>query len=326
MEPMCLTAPPDAMMDLMRIRKKTFGKSLDDEKETLPCAICLCPISHFSSASCMSCVCEGVFHTECLERIQPLASHVLHGEERQCPYCRTVGSIVKLHKEVHRMCPPGGKRERVEKRLRLMWKLSPSARDTLEATERDIRKKSRHLGERLHALKLLHGGPSVYEGLLYPFSQAVATALPDATLCRKCGEGIVDFSDLTTQACHCNALYHSKCLSELVDATPVAMVPCCLVCKSIAFVPNGVSVKELMVTVCASHRGASTAPRTPSMDEVLKEASQLREEQAKCLARLSVHLKTVSEKTKSLKRVVDAAPSHIVPQKPKKTRLAYLPP
>ena len=329
MDAVCLAAAvvaPDAMLDLWRIRRRKTLTSIEAQGgdsegavETLNCAICLGSIQNFVSASCMSCVCEGIFHTECLELLSTVTPHMQHADQRQCPYCRTVGTIVELHKEVHRMCPPSSKREFVEKKVRRMWVLPPSTRDSLEESERTIAKRSRLLGEQLNALQCLYGGNGVCEGLLHPPPSHVAKTPAGSTLCRKCGQGIMDFSDLATQGCHCKALYHSKCLKEVVGGTPIEKIPCCLSCRSVGIVPEGVSVKELVAASCVS-------PRTPPLKEALKEAADIKDQQARCLTRLAGHLKTVAAVTAGLKKR-DAAPSaNLGSQKRQRTRLAYLPP
>jgi hypothetical protein len=328
MEEACLAAAvPDAMLDLRKIRRRreAFGEpwseeaASEDSTETLTCAICLGSIENFVSASCMSCVCEGIFHKECLERVPTVEPHALHGDRRQCPYCRTRGTIVELHKEVYRMCPPANKRERVEKRVRQMWTLASSTRDSLEETERELRRMSRLLGERMNALRRLPGGAQRYEDLLYPPLRAgVAVPWTGKTLCRTCGEGIMGFSDLTTQACHCGALYHLRCLKNVCDRTPTEKIPCCPSCRSLGIVHEGVSVKELVSMACLS------SPRGASSEEAREEASAIRAHQGKCLALLGEHVKRVEVAIRGLRK--REAPPSCEPSARRKPRLAYLPP
>jgi len=286
-------------------------------KDTLTCAICLGSIEKFVSASCVSCVCEGIFHTECLARVPTIASHAVHGGCMRCPCCRSVGDLVELHKEVHRMCPPGNKRESVDRRVRQLWLLSSNLREALEETERELRRSTRLLGERVNVLKGLPDGNILVEGLLYPSARRDAgTTLAGTTLCRLCGEGIMNFSELMTQACHCNALYHSECLKKVVDLAPPDKIPCCLSCRSLGIAQGVVSVKELVTSACLS------SPRSILLDDAHREASEIREQQTRCLERLREHLKTVDAAVSGLKK--RGAP-RMGDQRRSRLRLAYLP-
>jgi hypothetical protein len=327
MEGACLAAAsvPDVMLDLWKIRRRkdealesSPEEASEETKETLTCAICLGSIETFSSACCMSCVCEGVFHRECLECVPKVAPHALQADRRQCPYCRTEGTIVELHKEVHRMCPPGNKRERIEKRVRQMYTLTSSTRDDLEKAEREIRRRTLVLGDQVNELRRLPGGDLLVESLLYPPLQPELWRSPKGkTFCRSCGEGILSFSELSTQACHCSSLYHDKCLQKIVDGAPMEKIMCCPCCRNLGIVQEGVSVKELVSTACLS------SPRGESLDKMRKEASDVQAGQMRFLAQLGGHMERVASKLGSVwKR--DASSLH-GPLKRRKTQLAYLP-
>ena len=331
MEGACLAAAslPDVMLDLRKIRRKkdeaveaSSRDASEESKETLSCAICLGSIETFLSACCMSCVCEGVFHRECLDKVPKAAPHALQADRRQCPYCRTEGTIVELHKEVHRMCPPGHKREWIEKRVRQMYTLSSSTRNDLEKAERDIRERTRVLGDQVNALRRIAGGPLLLESLLHPPPRPEFGLSPQGqTLCRSCGEGILYFSELATQACHCGSLYHAKCLQKIVEGVPAEKILCCPCCRNLGIVQEGVSVKELVATACMS------SPRGESLDEARKAASDLHAGQMSCLARVEGHTKRVAAASRDpfgglWKR---GASSLHGPPKRRKTRLAYLP-
>jgi len=317
---------PDVMVDLWKIfrgQDVEGSESPEDASgaamETLSCAICLGSVETFSSASCMSCVCEGVFHKECLERLPVLAPHSLQGDRRQCPYCRAEGTIVELHKEVHRMCPPGNKRERVEKRVRQMWMLASSTREDLEETEREIRKRTRLLGDQVNALRRIPGGHILLEGLLYPPPRADAgRSSKGKTSCRSCGDGIMYFSDLSTQACHCGALYHWKCLQNIVERAPPEKILCCPCCRNLGIVQEGVSVKELVAAACLS------SPRGETLEEAMKAALDIQGGQSRCLARMDGHSKRIASAIQGARE--RDGPFSQGPPKRRKTRLAFLPP
>jgi len=217
------------------------------------------------------------------------------------------------------MCPPANKRERVEKRVRQMWTLASSTRECLEKTERELRKMSRLLGERMNALRRLPGGAQRYEDFLYPPLRVGAVVpLTGKTLCRTCGEGIMCFSDLTTQACLCGALYHSRCLKNISDRTPTEKIPCCPSCRSLGIVHEGASVKELVSMSCLS------SPRGASSEEARKEASDIRAHQGRSLVLLEEHVRRVEVAIRGLRK--RDAPLSCEASERRKPRLAYLPP
>ena len=57
------------------------------------CCICLSSVESLQLLSCLSCVCEGVFHEDCLERVPRTEEGALL---RRCPNCREPGSKVRV--------------------------------------------------------------------------------------------------------------------------------------------------------------------------------------------------------------------------------------
>ena len=274
-----------------------------DVKETLNCAICMGSISDFFAASCMSCVCEGIFHKDCLERVESALGR------RRCPYCRTEGRILSLH-------VPYNSRELVERRI---WRVeSQLLRQKLVENEGEIVKRTKLLSEGLCRLKKNPGGEDVYSKLLHPPAVPKRKRTPYKTFCSLCDEGIMSFSDLMTQCCQCCALYHPSCLKTIESGECPENILCCVECKSVDILPEGVAVKSLM---------AASLPepsRSASKGIAPVEANEILEGQLRRLAQLELRLRRVEDCIERLACI--AEPREESPARKRHRRLAYLPP
>ena len=295
------------VVDLMKeLKTILYGEDAAEleAKDTLNCAICMGSISDFSTASCMSCVCEGVFHKGCLERVKSVLG------QRRCPYCRTEGRILSLQ----RVCPPYNNREDVERRI---WRVdSQPLRDQLVANEKEIWRRTKMLSDGLGELKMLPGGENAYLRLLHKPAVLETNTTPHTTYCRVCNEGIMSFSDMMTQCCQCCAVYHPSCLKTVEVGAASEDIVCCLGCKSVDILPEGVKVKSL---VAAS---LSTLARNTSHEEEHREANEILEGQHKRLVQLEIRLRRVADAISRL-----GAPEELgCPARKRRRRLAYLPP
>jgi hypothetical protein len=299
----------EEMVDLIKeLKTILYGKESAEEaeKETLNCAICMCSISDFFTASCMSCVCEGVFHKGCLERVEQVMGR------RKCPYCRTEGSILSLQ----RVCPPYNNREVVEQRIRRVE--SQGLREGLVQNEKEILRRMKVLTESLHQLKQLPGGEETYSRLLYTPAFLKMKTTPNTTFCSVCHEGIMSFSDMMTQCCQCCAVYHPSCLKSVEVGARSEDILCCVGCKSVDILPEGVKVKSLLAA------SLPTLCRDSSQEEERREANEILEGQNKRLAQLDVRLRRVADAIFRLKDVKNSREG--CPARKRRRRLAYLPP
>jgi len=314
-------ATPTKEMDLMKelraiLEGKVFSRDGDaakvsEETETLSCAICMCAIEDFFDACCMTCVCEGVYHRDCIQRVERTQG----AQTSRCPYCRTEGEVSSLYQS----CLPSARRETLERSIRTLS--APDLRRTLLSNEEEIRKRSQTLSERLARLKRLKG-EAAYASIVHVAAELQPVEAPHTTMCLVCRQGILDFSDLTTQRCECSALYHPACLKRAVESAPAEKILCCFGCRKADVSPEGVPVKAL-VAARVGVRPSAAAPEAQ-----LREAEAISEGQRERLAQLETALAKVADATSGLDAsAAESAPGseQAGPAKKRRRRLSYLP-
>ena len=246
----------------------------------------------------------------------------MQANRRRCPYCRSIGSVLELHKELHRLHPPNNPREREEKVIARLSAAVPEMRPALHDAEASIRRKRRLLGLHLGALKRCC--ERTYDRLLFPGRRASKGGSPRSggTWCGACGEGIRDFSCLSSQACGCGALYHATCLQRVVSETPDDRIPCCPSCSSASIIFEGVPLKRV-AREAASAATVASSPCGETRAEGAGLAQEVRQQQGLQLEHLNRLLRLVASARLGLgagEVVRDAAP------KRRRGLLAHLPP
>ena len=273
------------------------AEALSGELETLSCAICLASIERFDEASCMSCVCEGVFHIACLARV-PVDARCA----RRCPCCRQRGEILSLDDALHEERALTCRTEVMQ-----LGKLTPENDAMLRRAQRELEQKYADLEEGLVELRMQQGNAGLLP-LLFPACRGAARtfcafAAPwrsfgASTRCQLCHQGILEFSSLATQACKCQALFHATCLSSLLKRTPRDRLVVCARCGCSTVSPECLAVKELLrygqlrrgwldESVAGSHR-----------QEAKRRVLQLRKRQQRQLSQLNHQLELVAIKKK----------------------------
>lgn len=230
-----------------------------EKKDTLTCAICLDNITWFSSACCLACVCEGVFHVECLRKVPKIDTHPEHGDLRICPYCRAKGFEISLEQALQAAHPQADVRSGAEAQIRKLTAActEPQPRPLLLATEGRIRELRCRLDQVLSRVR--GASETEFRQCLHPAETTRRPELAGSTLCQLCGAGVADFSDLFSQACECCALFHRGCLLKLAAEAPADRVPCCPQCSKVVVEAAGVSVKQDARFLSASNSEARAA-------------------------------------------------------------------
>jgi len=221
-------------------------------ESSLGCAICLSVIDCFEEAACMTCVCEGLFHRRCLERLPQGAE-----ARRRCPYCRREGRILSLQQELSDEHVPTGRQEARLLALRLAKEEDGALASLLLGAEEKLARQHCRLEKELRRLGA-EQGPWKLRQLLFPppanvWARWCRGGGCGGALCCLCGAGVQDFSSLATQGCPCQALFHAACLAQLQGRTPPGRVACCPRCGSGAVLPEGAAVKELLRDRQARH-------------------------------------------------------------------------
>lgn len=159
------------------------------------CCICLSSVESLQLLSCMSCVCEGVFHKDCLERVPRTEGG---GLLRRCPNCRVPGRKI-LVKEV------------------LDAYLGARGLDEAEAGPSEATRLRRHLRARTQQLQKLTRGSELASGLLFatlpraPF-RFLSRRAPEGLRCAFCRGLLETFRDVCLLDCSCSALAHASCI------------------------------------------------------------------------------------------------------------------
>ena len=253
-------------------------------ESSLGCAICLSVIECFEEAACMTCVCEGLFHRRCLERLPQGAE-----ARRRCPYCRREGRILSLQQELSDEHVPTGRQEARLLALRLVTEEDRTLASLLLGAEEKLARQHCRLEEELRRLGAEQGPWNLRQLLFPPPANVWARWCRGGggggggggcggALCCLCGAGVQDFSSLATQGCRCQALFHSACLARLQGRTPPGRVACCPRCGSGAVLPEGAAVKELLRD--------RQARRGLSAEEARRGAERLQRRQERQLVRL----------------------------------------
>ena len=294
-------------------------------EDTLACCICLDSIKSFSETSCMSCVCEGIFHKECLGLVSVTSLHPMRGELRQCPYCRTLGTVVELREELAMICPPANKRAAVEKRISFLGRYFASSAKAMKEREAEILKKVTYLGDVMNRLRSDGSdGEKWYSSLVHPCGgirrRKRGIVGGEGTFCQICEEGILDFSELSSQACRCRALYHQACLTAASSKQPPPQdrIPCCPVCLGLSIIPEGISLKEVARN---SFRGS---PLKNSLADMKKEVKVLEADQVRFARELDVSIRRACSAYKQKKQEEAQQKERLAQNAPKRRRI-YLP-
>lgn len=219
------------------------------------CGICLAPIEELRQMSCLSCVCEGVFHAGCLEMLpRPTTDEPL----RRCPNCRAPGQQLLVKDALDAYM---GEAEELDDGPTELARL----RRCLQARVRVLRtlacaRRAKHL------LRQLPTSPTRF------LPRGAAEGLR-CTLCRGL---FATFSDVSLLACSCRSLVHVTCLEATMGRQPEgAGLWLCEDCQEPLLDPAAVGVKALArqyaqdpVSFKALHRAGSVRRVSQSLSKV----------------------------------------------------------
>ena len=195
--------------------------------------ICMQSIVDFASLTCMSCVCSGTFHEKCLLALKPLDASL--GQDvtspRSCPCCRRKGVVTNLLECFEKMYPVSGLRGNLEKRLLQM---------TPDPVREGLLKAEKHLREQKKILNFLVGQVKTLDEVSCRTLMFRSPASCLSAGCAMCGEAFEELSDLWSQACACQALFHRTCLEA---SGRQGVIRCCCRCGSLDVLARGASVQ-----------------------------------------------------------------------------------
>ena len=158
------------------------------------CCICLSSVESLQRLSCMSCVCEGVFHEACLEKVPTTEE----GGLRRCPNCRSPGRKIRVTDVLGAYLGVEGLEE--------------------EGRPSEVSRLRRHLRVRTQQLRKLTRGSERARGLLATLSRGpfrfLSRRAPEGLRCSFCRGLLETFRDVSLLDCSCSALAHSACVDE----------------------------------------------------------------------------------------------------------------
>ena len=142
----------------------------------------------------MSCVCEGVFHETCLERVPTTEE----GGLRRCPNCRSPGKKIRVTDVLGAYLGTKGLEE--------------------EGLPSEVSRLKRHLRARTRQLQKLTRSREKARGLLATLPRCPFRFLPrrapEGLRCSFCRGLLETFRDVSLLDCSCSALAHSACVDE----------------------------------------------------------------------------------------------------------------
>jgi hypothetical protein len=169
------------------------------------CSICLCAVEDVSRLQCLSCVCEGVFHETCLERLQKMDSGL-----RRCPHCRREGRRISVKTVLDAY---------------------------LGAGDEDLLRLKKHLRARLKALRT----QETVKSLSRKSFRVLPWTAPEGIRCCLCSGLVETFRDVSLLGCSCCALVHASCMP--VAETGELMY--CERCQEPLPEPSAICLKQL---------------------------------------------------------------------------------
>lgn len=189
------------------------------------CGICLGPIEVFKQLSCLSCVCEGVFHAGCLEKVPRSATDE---PLRRCPNCRAPGEQL-LVKDV--------------------LDAYMGAAEEPDDESMELARLRRHLRARAHALRTLacsRHAKNLLRQLPTPPTRFLPRGATEGMRCALCRGLLATFRDVSLLSCSCRSLVHGACLDATMGRPPTdAGLWLCEDCQEPFLDPPAVGVKAL---------------------------------------------------------------------------------